>query len=143
MKLSSLAGFAIAVFALLGLIFQQSFLAVEPVGIAIQILAVLLMFWARLTFGRRSFHLAANPTGGGLVTAGPYKFLRHPIYAAVLFFVWTGVISHFDAISFALGVAVTAGLSMRMAAEERLVAEKYPEYAVYVATTKRVIPFVL
>lgn len=30
---------------------------------------------------------------GGLVTNGPYRFIRHPIYTAVCLFVWTGVLS--------------------------------------------------
>jgi protein-S-isoprenylcysteine O-methyltransferase Ste14 len=34
---------------------------------------------ARVTFGGRSFHVGANPTEGGLVTKGPYRFVRHPI----------------------------------------------------------------
>jgi protein-S-isoprenylcysteine O-methyltransferase Ste14 len=143
MKRSSLAGYAITVLALIGLILRQSILAVEPIGITIQVLAFLLMLWARLTFGRRSFHASANPTEGGLVTSGPYKFFRHPIYAAVLYFVWTAVLSRLSIINAVLGLAVTVGLGMRMAAEERLVAEKYPEYAEYAARTKRVIPFVV
>jgi len=44
------------------------------------------MLWARLTFGGRSFHAGANPTAGGVVTTGPYRFVRHPIYAAILYF---------------------------------------------------------
>jgi len=77
------------------------------------------------------------------MSRGPYKFLRHPIYAAVLYFVWTGVVSHFSIISCVLGIFVTAGLAIRMLCEETLVAEKYPEYKEYAARTKRVIPFVL
>ena len=50
------------------------------------------MVAARITFGRRSFHAAANPTEGGLVTTGPYAYIRHPIYAAILYFVWAGAL---------------------------------------------------
>ena len=60
----------------------------------VQVAAVLLMVWARMTFGRRSFHAAANPTAGGLVTWGPYRYWRHPIYSAILLFLWSGVLSH-------------------------------------------------
>ncbi len=139
---SSLVGLAIAIIAIVSLLFRESLFAVEPVGITVQGLAALLMVWARLTFGRRSFHASASPTEGGIVTGGPYRFLRHPIYSAILYFVWTGVASHFSLLNCILGVAISAGLTVRMLAEERLVAEKYPEYAGYAARTKRVIPFV-
>lgn len=139
----SLTGLAFSGIAIVSLLFGESLFANEPVGIAIQVLAASLMLWARLTFGRRSFHASATPTEGGLVTAGPYKFLRHPIYTAILFIVWAGIASHIAMLSCALGIAVTIGLTIRMLAEERLVTEKYPEYTYYAAHTKRVIPFIL
>ncbi len=143
LKTSSLVGYAIAVTAIVWLLFRESLFAVELVGITIQVLAALLMIWARLTFGRRSFHLSAAATEGGLVTTGPYRFLRHPIYAAILYFAWTGVLSHFSFFNCLLGIALTIGLALRMLAEERLVVQMYPEYPEYALRTKRVIPFVL
>ena len=139
----SLAGLAVATIAIVSLVFSESLFAAEPVGITIQVLAALLMLWARLTFGRRSFHASASPSEGGLMTTGPYRFLRHPIYAAILYFVWTGVASHVSMLSCGLGIFVSMGLTIRMLAEERLVQEKYPEYTQYAARTKRVIPYIL
>jgi protein-S-isoprenylcysteine O-methyltransferase Ste14 len=96
-----------------------------------------------LTFGARSFHAGANPTEGGIVTTGPYGFLRHPIYAAVLWFTWTGVLTHLSPLSIGMGLVVIAGTAVRIAAEERQLRERYPEYDAYAARTRRVIPFVL
>lgn len=143
LKNSSLVGLAFATIAVVTLVFTDSLFATEPVGITVQALAALLMLWARLTLGRRSFHASAIPTDGGLMTTGPYNFLRHPIYAAILYFVWTGVTSHLSMLACVLGLVVTIGLIIRMLAEERLVAQKYPEYAEYAARTKRVVPFIL
>jgi protein-S-isoprenylcysteine O-methyltransferase Ste14 len=115
----------------------------EPVSFGLQIVAIVLMVWARLTFGMRSFHAGANPTEGGLVTNGPYRFVRHPIYSAILLFVWVGVLSHANTWSIMLAALATAALVVRIASEERLVREKYPSYAEYAGRTRRVIPFVL
>jgi len=139
----SLLATLILVGAVLGLYFTHALFATHPVGIAIQVLAALLMLWARLTFGGRSFHAAANPTEGGIVTRGPYRFLRHPIYAAILYFVWTGVASLASLPSVTAAVVATLAIATRIATEERLLAERYPEYREYAARTKRVVPFVV
>jgi protein-S-isoprenylcysteine O-methyltransferase Ste14 len=142
-KLSSTVGLLIAILATVTLVFQESIFAVGFVAILVQVFAALNMLWARLTFGGRSFHATADPTEGGLVTSGPYRFLRHPIYAAVLYFLWAGILSHISLINVLLGVGATIGLFMRIFAEERLVTERYPEYAAYASRTKRIIPFIL
>ncbi|MBA3648067.1 MAG: isoprenylcysteine carboxylmethyltransferase family protein [Chitinophagales bacterium] len=143
LKNASLAGLLIAIVALAVLITCKLILADGIVAIVVQAIAVLLMIWARLTFGFRSFHASADPTSGGLVTTGPYKYLRHPIYAAVIYFTCAGISSHLSILSVMMGIAVVAGLSIRMVAEEQLVAKQYPDYKSYSAKTKRVIPFIL
>jgi protein-S-isoprenylcysteine O-methyltransferase Ste14 len=143
LKHASRAGFAIAILALVRLVFLKSLLAVGLVGILVQVLAALLMLWARATLGRRSFHATADPTEGGLITSGPYQYLRHPIYAAIMYFVWAGILSHMSLENALLGLVATIGLFIRIVAEERLVTERYPGYVEYAAHTKRVVPFVL
>ena len=79
-----------------------------PITITIQVIAALLMLWARLTFGIRSFHGTANPTAGGLVTTGPYRYIRHPIYAAILYFFWAGIAGHPSLANVAVTLLATA-----------------------------------
>jgi protein-S-isoprenylcysteine O-methyltransferase Ste14 len=110
--------------------------------ILFQLAAIALMVWARLTFGRRSFHATANPTEGGLVTTGPYRFIRHPIYSSVCLFTWASVLGHPSFLSLALALFVTLGAGIRIVTEERMLRERYPEYTAYARTTKRAIPFI-
>jgi protein-S-isoprenylcysteine O-methyltransferase Ste14 len=135
--------FALMVLGLIWLMLRSEILARSWVAIAVQALAVLLMIAARLTFGRRSFHAAANPTAGGLVTTGPYRFWRHPIYAAVLYFTWAAALDYHAAPAIGAAMLVTIGAVVRMYAEESLLVTAYPDYAAYSARTARVIPFVL
>lgn len=134
---------AALVVVIVTLFMRHALLAEQPAAIGVQVAAVALMLWARITFGARSFHFAANPTAGGLVTTGPYRYFRHPIYAAVLFFVWTAVLTHLSPVTLALGVAATAATAVRIRSEERLLRARYPEYVEYAGRTKRVIPGVL
>lgn len=139
----SLLGLAASFSALLALLLRQGLIASNLPGISVQALALAVMLWARFTFGRRSFHAAPMPTEGGLITDGPYRYLRHPIYAAALYLTWAGVLTNLSFLNFLLGLIPVAGLGARMLAEERMLKDKYPEYSAYAARTKRVIPFIL
>ena len=138
---ASLAATVVLVVAVGSLLLRHALFANNPIAILIQVLAGLLMLWARLTLGWRSFHAAANPTSGGVITKGPYHLFRHPIYAAILYFMWAGVLSHGSALNMLLAAVATAMIAVRMASEERLLVGRYPEYAAYASRTKRVIPF--
>ena len=105
MKLAraSVAATVVLVVAVGILLQRHALFGDNPVAILIQVLAALLMLWARLTLGWRSFHAAANPTSGGIITTGPYRFFRHPIYAAIVYFVWAGVFSQASILTGVLG----------------------------------------
>lgn len=142
LKAVSIASFALMVIAILGLLASDSLFSPSPAVIGVQCAAAALMIWARITFGRRSFHAAANPTEGGLVTTGPYRFIRHPIYTAVCLFGWAGIVAHYSLRAVALGLLLFLGALGRMLCEEQLVTQKYPAYRVYARTTRRMLPYI-
>jgi protein-S-isoprenylcysteine O-methyltransferase Ste14 len=125
-----------------GLYYTGALFSPSPIVIAIQLAGVLLMIWARITFGRRSFHAAANPTAGGLVRTGPYRYLRHPIYTAVFFFAWPGALAQRSVAAIAFAALISAGAIVRMLCEEYLLVRQYPDYVEYAKTTSRMIPYV-
>ncbi len=141
-KAISIVGLLAMIVGLAWLIVAGALFSWSPVVIAVQAGAVGLLAWARVTFGLRSFHAAANPTSGGLVTTGPYAYIRHPIYTAACLFAWAGVVAHWSATAALLGALVTIGALARMVSEERLVVAQYPEYDEYARATKRMIPYV-
>ena len=138
----SILAFALMVVGIAGCYYTNALFVPSPVVIALQLFGVLLMLWARVTFGRRSFHAAAQPTAGGLVRTGPYRFVRHPIYTAAQFFVWPPAIFRATAPAIAFAMLVTIGAIARMLCEEYLLVQQYPDYVEYAKSTKRMIPFV-
>jgi len=139
----SLLAFVLAVAGLVALVVLRHLFATHPALLAVQGLAVLLMIWARVTFGLRSFHAAANTSEGGLVTHGPYRVWRHPIYASILYFVWAGQVESPTVPALLAAAVVTAGLVVRMLLEESFLRQTYPEYEESMRHAKRVIPFVV
>jgi protein-S-isoprenylcysteine O-methyltransferase Ste14 len=141
LKVISILGLIVMIGALVGLYEIGVLFTPQPIAIALQLIAIALMVWARVTFGRRSFHAAANPTSGGLVTTGPYRIIRHPIYTAACLFGWGPIIAHWSLASVALGILLLLGALVRMICEEQLVKQKYPEYIEYARLTKRMVPY--
>jgi protein-S-isoprenylcysteine O-methyltransferase Ste14 len=142
LKPLSIIGYIGMVGGLLGLLVTRKLFSTSPVVIAVQGLAILLLLWARLTFGRRSYHVVADPTQGCLVTGGPYRYIRHPIYAAICLFTWAGVAAHWSWSSALWGALILGSAVMRIYCEEPLVAARYPDYVQYKARTWRMIPYV-
>lgn len=140
-KIGSLIAFGIAVIGVLFLLDNNYILSKNPITIIIQLLSLGLIIWARITFGLRSFHATANTTKGKLVTNGPYRWLRHPIYAAAIYLFWACVISYPFIETIAAVILISGGLFVRMILEEKFLLVAYDEYAAYYKRTKRIIPF--
>src|SRR4026208_1117270 len=96
LKTLSIVGYAGMIGGLLALLAMRALFSSSPLVISLQVLAFLLFLWARVTFGRRSYHVVADPTEGGLVTGGPYRYIRHPIYSAMCLFAAAGVAAHWS-----------------------------------------------
>jgi protein-S-isoprenylcysteine O-methyltransferase Ste14 len=136
----SLAAFVVMLLGVFGLIATRHLFGRAVAALLVQALAVALFVWARLTLGLRSFHLGAEPTPGGLVKTGPYRFVRHPIYASLCVFAWAGALDEASPSSVLLALALSAGAVVRARCEERLIIERYPAYRDYAASTAAMIP---
>ena len=143
LKIVSLLGFGLALIGAFYLYEKNLIFSKNIISISIQILAAGLMVWARLTFGVRSFHATANTTKGELVTNGAYRWFRHPIYAALIYFFWSCVIAFpFKETIFGV-LLITVGLIIRIFLEEKSLVDTYKQqYLDYSKQTKRIIPFI-
>src|SRR5829696_4322308 len=94
LKSLSLVGYLGMVGGLVGMAVTHNLFSPNLAVIAVQVSALALMVWARVTFGCRSYHLAADPTSGGVVRSGPYRYIRHPIYTAMCLVALAGVAAH-------------------------------------------------
>ena len=77
-----------------------------------------------------------------LVTKGPYKFVRHPMYTGgtLIALAWLG--DDFSVLRLAAAVVLLADFVVKMRYEETLLAKRFSEYPEYARRTKRVVPFV-
>lgn len=97
-----------------------------------------------LAFNRiGNFNIRPEPKAGAvLVTGGPYLYVRHPMYAALLLFA-AGVALFYAAWpNTACWVGLAAVLYAKSRIEEAALKRVFPAYESYARHTRRLIPFV-
>lgn len=117
--------------------------ALRVAGVALLVASLAFAVWARVTLGRNWGMPMTAKNEPELVTTGPYRRVRHPIYTGLLF----GILGSALATSVLLLIALLAVgpyffYSARV--EERLMTAAFPAaYAGYKRETKMFIPFAL
>jgi protein-S-isoprenylcysteine O-methyltransferase Ste14 len=139
---SALAGLTM-IAAVIVLIATGSFIPSSPLVVACQLGAVALAVWARRSFAPGQFRASPAPAGESVIRRGPYRYVRHPMYAAALLLVWATVIGHWTPLGVALGLVVLLVAAVRIADEERRLRGRYADYAEYAQRTKALVPFVI
>jgi len=142
MKLLSKLAFPVLLAALVFLAVRGSLFSRSPIVIAVQLLGLVINGSARWSFPTGQFRVTADPGPGDMLRRGPYRLIRHPMYAGALLFLWTGIVAHWSMVPVVVGLVVAALVAIRVVEEERLLGERFPDYAEYARSTKRIIPFV-
>ena len=93
--------------------------------------------WAGLVLGRS---ISILPEARRLVTWGPYRFVRHPLYLGEIV-ATAGVALQFLSVWALLLLGLQFAIQLqRMKYEERVLAQVFPEYGDYMARTARLMP---
>ena len=81
-------------------------------------------------------------TEGRMVTHGPYRIIRHPMYTSILLALIPLIIYHFTWIRLAIMLILTINLVIKMVYEESLLKAHFPHYNGYMKKSYRIIPFI-
>jgi len=114
------------------------------VGLALFWCGIALRFWSFRALGRYFTFTVQTSADQPVITVGPYRFVRHPSYAAVLLMVMGVGLFLGSWWSFAwLTTSVFCGLLFRIRVEERaLLLQLGDRYDTYAAGHKRLVPFI-
>lgn len=100
-------------------------------------------FWARVHIGRNWGTPMSQRENHELVTTGPYRYVRHPIYGGILL-AMLGTAVATDIAWLGLFVVYAVFFVFAARSEERTMLALFPQqYPEYQRRTKRLIPFVL
>jgi protein-S-isoprenylcysteine O-methyltransferase Ste14 len=102
-------------------------------------LGLLLGIWAIIAMRLRVSVLPEPTYVSNLTVRGPYRFIRHPMYTAVLLCTAACVINLLTAV---LWLALATILITKLRYEEGLLLKKFPDYKNYMKKTKRLLPYI-
>jgi protein-S-isoprenylcysteine O-methyltransferase Ste14 len=113
------------------------------IGAALFASGLLVAVWARIHLGRNWGMPMTQRAEPELITSGPYRFVRHPIYSGLLLGL-IGTALATDLLGLILAVLLGAYFYYSASVEEKNLAATFPTaYPAYRAATRMLIPFVL
>ena len=122
---------------------QVHALALGIVGAVLFVAGIALAIWARVYLGRNWGMPMTQRAEPELVTTGPYRYVRHPIYTGLLLGL-TGTALATDLFGLIVVAVLGASFYYSASVEEKNLTATFPtDYPAYRARTKMIIPFVL
>jgi protein-S-isoprenylcysteine O-methyltransferase Ste14 len=115
----------------------------EGIGLALFLLGLAVAVWARVYLGGNWGMPMTQKDNPDLVTTGPYRLIRHPIYSGILLAMIGTAIA--VSVYWLIAAVVIGGYFIYSATvEERYMAERFPDtYPGYKRSTKMLVPFLL
>jgi protein-S-isoprenylcysteine O-methyltransferase Ste14 len=90
-----------------------------------------------------NFNIAPDlKTGAIFVYKGPYRYIRHPMYATLIVSQLCLIINYFTIIRLIAFLVLFSVLFIKMIIEEKILSVEFDGYKDYILKTKRIIPFI-
>lgn len=120
---------------------KVGWLTVRIVGLAVGLAGALLLTWSAVLLGRFLMHEAAVREDHALIRNGPYRFIRHPVYAGYLALLLGSGLASLSICLWLLWPVSLIGILIQAASEEQLLGKTFgPDYECYVRRTGRLVP---
>lgn len=108
-----------------------------------QMASLILGIWAIQVVGVYNVSIFPIPRQGlELQINGPYRWIRHPMYLAVLLFTAPITLQHPTMVKTSFMVLLVADLVSKITIEESLLKKEIPTYTSYMKKTWRLIPLI-
>ncbi len=126
-----------------GIMLTGPWLARHPAWLALQIAGCAVGAWSVLAMRLGNLHILPEfKADHQLVTRGPYRVIRHPMYTAVLMAFGALVADDFTWPRAGIWIALVVVHLLKLRFEEQILRAHFADYSDYARRTKRLLPFV-
>jgi protein-S-isoprenylcysteine O-methyltransferase Ste14 len=120
---------------------EAGWLPVRVAGLAVGLAGAVLLVWAAVVLGRFLMHEAAVREDHALIESGPYRFVRHPVYAGYLALLLGSGVAALNVCVWLFWPVSLLGILIQTASEEKLLRARFgPVYERYIRRTGRLVP---
>ena len=107
----------------------------------LQTLFVIFGVWAMVEMKFRFNIFPELLKNSSLVTSGPFKIVRHPIYTSGIFITLIWIINDFSYLRLFVWLLLVFILNIKTLYEEKILDKEFSDYKYYKNKTKKLIPF--
>jgi protein-S-isoprenylcysteine O-methyltransferase Ste14 len=109
----------------------------------IEMAGLFLGIWAVIIMKPGFFNITPDPLAWSkLVKVGPYRFIRHPMYLALLLTTFPLIIDRFNYLRLIFWVALLIDLLLKISYEEKILVAEVDGYEDYLKSSYRLVPMV-
>lgn len=125
------------------ILFTNSWLATEPFLIAVQLTGFALGLWAIFVMSRSKLNITPVPLKGAfLITNGPYRLIRHPMYTSVILILFPILVGNYSWTNILVFGILLINMIVKLHFEEKLLLAKFPDYKEVISNTWRLVPWI-
>ena len=113
-------------------------------AILLAISSMVLFVWTLVHNKLGNFNIRPTPKSWGvLITTGPYRLIRHPMYTSVMLGAASLALMADPLLGWSAWTALALVLLVKSILEERWLREAHPAYSSYIIESKRFIPWII
>jgi protein-S-isoprenylcysteine O-methyltransferase Ste14 len=118
------------------------FIAHNRFAFILELFSILLGLWAIGIMSNSKLSIFPDVRKGAqMITSGPYKIIRHPMYLAVILFGLSLLIDEFNVLRLVSFLVLLSDLIYKIEFEEKKLANAFQDYKLYRGESRKLIPF--
>ena len=130
-------------FSAIAIIVAPMWIPLHRAAFTFWILSLAFGAWAIISMKIQNLKIFPEPKPDAeFIGAGPYKFIRHPMYTSVLLTTLSYVLDRPGILAVSLWLILCTDLLLKLHYEEGLLRKKFPQYESYSVRTKKLVPFI-